>query len=273
LAGGGSTVEGVLEKDSIRPFVSPQADGKRGTLVVMADGSVRFISENISDDVFKALCTIQGGETDVIIDRDAPPVARPEGSEPPPPAQPAVAAPSTGGWQRFLGLLNFGGKPEIGMDVPPPTVPQPSQPKAASPRTDEWKEVTSQEGGFSISFPSKPQETKNGLILASPGHYEVTYQDMTEAMLKQQGVFETSQILDTLPQRVKSLRAGARLTGELKKITLDDNPGREFTLTLGGNRLLHYRIYVVKDRVYVLMAMNSEANVQRFFDSFKLLPK
>src|SRR5207244_592064 len=78
MAGGGSNVVGVPETGSIRPFIGSTRDGKRGTNVVMADGSVRFISENVSDDVFKALCTAKGGEP-VFINRDAPLVPLPEG--------------------------------------------------------------------------------------------------------------------------------------------------------------------------------------------------
>ena len=76
LAGGGSTAVGVPEKNSVKPFVSTQGDGKKGTLVVMADGSVRFISENVSDEVFKALVTIKGNES-VILNREAPKVEAP----------------------------------------------------------------------------------------------------------------------------------------------------------------------------------------------------
>jgi Protein of unknown function (DUF1559) len=81
LAGGGSTVQGVPEHNSIQPFVSGERDGKRGTLVAMADGSVRFVSEKISDDAFKAMCTIKGG-LDVNVNRDAPIVAPTESAEP-----------------------------------------------------------------------------------------------------------------------------------------------------------------------------------------------
>lgn len=62
LAGGGSTVQGVPEKDSVQPFVSTDHDGKRGTLLIMADGSVRFVTDKISDEVFKGMATINGGE-------------------------------------------------------------------------------------------------------------------------------------------------------------------------------------------------------------------
>jgi hypothetical protein len=40
----------------------------------MCDGSVRFIREDISDDVFKALCTIKGGEEIADLNQVAPKV-------------------------------------------------------------------------------------------------------------------------------------------------------------------------------------------------------
>ena len=58
IAGGGATVRGVPEKDSIAPFLSNQ--DRSGAFAVMTDGSVRFIGKDIPDDVFKAMCTIQG---------------------------------------------------------------------------------------------------------------------------------------------------------------------------------------------------------------------
>ena len=67
MAGGGATLRGVPEKNSIQPFVlSKDRHGnvirhknKNGTFALMADGSVRFIDENVPDEVFKAMCTIQ----------------------------------------------------------------------------------------------------------------------------------------------------------------------------------------------------------------------
>ena len=72
IRGGGATVQGVPETGSIKPFVSVSKDGKRGTHVLMADGSIRFISETVSDDVFKALATYKGGEKVAPIDTIAP---------------------------------------------------------------------------------------------------------------------------------------------------------------------------------------------------------
>src|SRR5207302_1845624 len=37
-----------------------QHKGKRGTYVTMVDGTVRFIDQNVADDVFKAMCTVSG---------------------------------------------------------------------------------------------------------------------------------------------------------------------------------------------------------------------
>jgi uncharacterized protein (TIGR03067 family) len=60
IAGGGATVRGVPEKNSIAPFISTNHDKKRGTFAMMADGSVRFIDQSISDEAFKAMSTIAG---------------------------------------------------------------------------------------------------------------------------------------------------------------------------------------------------------------------
>jgi hypothetical protein len=57
IAGGGATLRGVPEKNSVAPFVVPQY---KGTFALMADGSVRFIDQGVSDEVLKAMCTISG---------------------------------------------------------------------------------------------------------------------------------------------------------------------------------------------------------------------
>ena len=60
MAGGGSTVRSVPDKNSLEPFLSTDANGQRGTFVTMADGSVRYLKAGMSDAVFKALCTVDG---------------------------------------------------------------------------------------------------------------------------------------------------------------------------------------------------------------------
>lgn len=70
VMGGGATIRGAREPyfDKISGFGSK---GTNGVLVVMADGSVRTISSNISPAVFRALCTIHGAEK-IDLATDAP---------------------------------------------------------------------------------------------------------------------------------------------------------------------------------------------------------
>jgi hypothetical protein len=74
IAGGGATVQGVPEKNSIAPFVYKQANGKMGTYALMGDASVRFIGADIPDKSFQALVTIAGGESTDDLETVAPKV-------------------------------------------------------------------------------------------------------------------------------------------------------------------------------------------------------
>ncbi len=64
VKGGGATVRGAREPffDKFRGLGS-KGTPKPGTLTVMADGSVRFISSDIDPAVFRAMCTINGKDT------------------------------------------------------------------------------------------------------------------------------------------------------------------------------------------------------------------
>ncbi|OYV84964.1 MAG: hypothetical protein B7Z73_14470 [Planctomycetia bacterium 21-64-5] len=63
-SGGGGTVRGARAPyfDPITGF-GPAGDPGGGAVVALADGSVRRISKDIDPAVFRALCTIHGGET------------------------------------------------------------------------------------------------------------------------------------------------------------------------------------------------------------------
>ena len=80
IAGGGATVAGVPEQNSVAPFLSDQGS-KRGTYVLMADGTVRYIDKNISEAVFKAMCTIKGGDEVGDVNQEAPKFELPKGTE------------------------------------------------------------------------------------------------------------------------------------------------------------------------------------------------
>ena len=124
MAGGGSTLRGVPEKNSIAPFVLSKDktgkaitnNGKRGTYAVMADGSVRFIDASIPDDVLKAMCTVNGPAAKIDLDKsDWAPLI-------PDPAAPKVApktAPKT-----------VAAPPDPNIEIaPPPTKVDPVQEK------------------------------------------------------------------------------------------------------------------------------------------------
>jgi len=64
VQGGGATIRGAREPyfDELSGFGSPGLQ-TRGTMVLFADGSSREISADIDPEVFRAMCTIHGGET------------------------------------------------------------------------------------------------------------------------------------------------------------------------------------------------------------------
>lgn len=80
IAGGGSTVQGLDDAlpNPVDDFVHGNAGGKRGTHVLMGDGSVRFVPEGIDAKVFKAMATRAGGESLGSLDKDAPLIGGPK---------------------------------------------------------------------------------------------------------------------------------------------------------------------------------------------------
>lgn len=76
IAGGGATVRGTSLKGDRDVgqrggFMSPNYNGKEGVWVMMADGSIRFLTKNIDPQAFKALCTMAGGDSDAVGDLSA----------------------------------------------------------------------------------------------------------------------------------------------------------------------------------------------------------
>lgn len=63
VQGGGATIRGARSPyfDKITGFGSGAVQGK-GTAASFADGSVRYLAAEIDPEIFKALCTIHGGE-------------------------------------------------------------------------------------------------------------------------------------------------------------------------------------------------------------------
>jgi uncharacterized protein (TIGR03067 family) len=80
IAGGGATIVGVDDqaKNPIEDFVHANQDKKRGTYVLLADGSVRWVTESVDPKVFKGMVTRAGGENLGNLDTLAPKVDAPK---------------------------------------------------------------------------------------------------------------------------------------------------------------------------------------------------
>jgi hypothetical protein len=65
VQGGGATIRGAREPyfDDVTGFRMRGGSSQGGTAVMMADGSARWISADVDPAVFRAMCTIHGGET------------------------------------------------------------------------------------------------------------------------------------------------------------------------------------------------------------------
>jgi hypothetical protein len=254
MAGGGSTVAGVPEKNSIRPFVSCTYKGKRGTMAIMADCTVRFISETISDEAFQALCTIKGGES-VIIDRDAPKVPPPEESTD----------------------LQV----ETIASAPPPQAPRvPSQP--TSPVQGDWKEYVSTDAGFSVLMPGTPTEQ----TLSAPGPQGTV--NTRVWLLENAGArYVVTLIQSPTPMDLKaiekdstSFKAGFEASSHCKILSEKKMPfagglGFEFELQMANLGRVKSRVYLQKQNAFSLVVgppgAVSTDSMNRFFDSFKLI--
>jgi uncharacterized protein (TIGR03067 family) len=80
IAGGGATVMAVDDKatNPVEDFVHSTPDNKRGTYVLMADGSVRWVNDTIDKKVFLGMVTRAGGENLGDLDAKAPKMAAPK---------------------------------------------------------------------------------------------------------------------------------------------------------------------------------------------------
>jgi hypothetical protein len=146
-----------------------------------------------------------------------------------------------------------------------------------------WEEFKSEPGRFSVQLPGKPSEqvrtakTSGGMVMlhfftvqTDKVAYMVGYVDYPAATVQEQGP-------DTLLEGNRDSFI-ATVKGKLnldKKITLDGNPGREITVETDQGPKFRLREFVVKERVYQVLARSSDLTqpeVARFEDSFKLLP-
>lgn len=259
IAGGGATVQGVPEKNSVKPFVTSLGDNKKGAMLLMADGSVRIMAENVADDVFQALVTIKANDNkDKAIQlRDAIKL------EPPAVEAPAIVAP---------------------VDSPAPATP--ATEGGEQPAAAEWKEFKPASGSFTVMFPGQPVEkptTIQGISFTTyaagtadtKATYGVTVNDLPEAA----AALVASNPDALLDLGVKSAPAtipGSKLSGEIKKISQGNYKGRELSLEIAGKGQMTLRVYLSGKRQYQIFANGPKEAIEneatkKYFESFKIL--
>jgi hypothetical protein len=254
MAGGGSTVRGVSEDDDcVAPFVCAEYRGQKGTFAVMADGKVRFIPATIDPKIFRALCTIAGDEPITNLEGVAPEVPNEDPTE----QETEPVVPAAG----------------------------PETPVAGGKFPAGWKEHVSKEGRFAVAFPpGTPRQTTENVEVPGVGDITVqvvgvereggkgmcavSYRDYPPAILNK----GPDAVLEGAKTRMVALYRNAKVSGE-SKISLDGNPGREVTVTVPGEFDLRARYFLVKNRLYQVIAGGKTVDAKdqkAFFDSFRL---
>jgi flagellar basal body-associated protein FliL len=275
IAGGGATVRGVsddkLDASAIAPFVCAQYEGKEGTFAIMGDGKVRFIPKTIGNDVFRALCTINGPKQIGSLDAIAPEVPPPEG------VSELKAQP-----------LQESVKPTPTPEPTPPTTPVTTDKK-------DWKELVSTEGRFSVLVPAKIMKAEITNQNEPFGPMDVTQQKAFDPEAKTGYVIaygdlpanEAAKGPDMVfPKLRDQLMKQLELKGNGKetKVALGTVPGIEYGVEATGDKTSGglkqetgvIRIYLAKNRIYVLMIasdngpLTDQKGAKKFFDSFKI---
>ena len=152
----------------------------------------------------------------------------------------------------------------------------------AAGAVDVWKEVRSSEGGFTAVFPADPKikteppDLSGGvanvyLVDLGKTAYEVSYTDYqpgTFAGRSVDAIFNLARDDLVKGQPVKLLAD--------RKITLGDRPGREVVFADQDGYTQVYRFFVVKDRIYAVVAggpagSEKSPEAKRFLESFRLV--
>ncbi len=146
--------------------------------------------------------------------------------------------------------------------------------------TLEWKEVTSQDGGFKVLMPPGAAKlhaeeeppvgkiTLNTYTVKQNGDgYFVGWAD-----LPAKPPFDPAEFLKGVAKRYDNSEVKAS-----KEVTFRDSPGREFELETAKGRKVLGRLYIVKNRLYELIVIGEgsqappSAEARKFFDSFGLI--
>ncbi len=152
-----------------------------------------------------------------------------------------------------------------------------------------WQTFTSPEGGFTVELPGKIQTRQQ--VTPTPVGAVTTYMFAAEASRTEAYAIGYADypgaILAAPPERIFDEAAASGIAGmantpgfrgriaEQRSINLDGHPGRETVIDIPGKGTGVLRLYLVRNRLYMLLALGksispSSSNVTKFFDSFKL---
>ena len=167
----------------------------------------------------------------------------------------------------------------------PPTTTPPATTPRPNTTTDNggWVKYTSDEGRFSVLMPVAPEEktettpsdhgpyTTHLFILRQPPHvFLIGYVDYDPSFnFNRQAELEMNR-----DNFVKGLNATLLTT---KFVTIDGYSALEFTAEL-PQRIFRSRVYMVGRRPYQIVigspkGVDDSANIERFFNSFKVAPR
>jgi hypothetical protein len=149
-----------------------------------------------------------------------------------------------------------------------------------------WKEFTPPGGRCSVLMPGTPVLQRKGLLgLAVNGEVHGVELKKPDAAFFLAYFDLPRKDGKRIPMDERFLFAGARegmissspdaiAEGE-REVTLDGNPGREFTFTIKGKGKMMVRMYLTRTRLYGLLAGGSNIHpdspdVKKFFDSFRI---
>jgi hypothetical protein len=221
----------------------------------MADGAVRFIPDNIPDDVFKAMCTIKGAEK-VDLNKYTtliPPPAEKDELETTAEAPPA-----------------------------PPKVEKKEAPKKEPAKKDYqgWTEYAPPEGGFEVRFPTEPT-----VRAASPatGNFHIADSKGQDLEFKCQWIIKDqpyankqAEIVYLRSQQAGMLTASKGQLIDEEEITLHGSNGREFTIEIPNKQVVRCRSYLAGKRMISVQVWGKDAEAvrsteaEKFLDSLKI---
>jgi len=155
---------------------------------------------------------------------------------------------------------------------------------SSPPAPAAWQEFSSTEGSFAVLLPGTPSYEKQNsstavgpidmhlfsLDLAKDAAFMIMYSDYPDVIAQA----PADKVLDGGRDGALANTKG-RLVAE-ESMSLDGFPGREFTIDIPGKGMMKLRAYLVRQRLYQIMAVGTKERIDhedtaKYLTSFRLL--